>query len=147
MPVVSSGGISGTHSVAACDPPGVVTGRYGTIGRVYYLDTPYWPLNTTLFVSDFRGNDPRWAYYLLAALPLDADSAKSAVTGINRNVVSQLRVVRPPLDEQRAIADRLDLERREIDEMLAALSSQIELLNERKRSLIVAAVTGILEVG
>jgi hypothetical protein len=52
VPVVSSGGISGMHSVAALYGPGVVTGRYGTIGDVYYLEGPYWPLNTTLYVSD-----------------------------------------------------------------------------------------------
>ncbi len=142
IPVVSSGGISGRHSTAMCRPPGVVTGRYGTIGRVFYIETEYWPLNTTLFVSDFRGNHPRWLFHLLAALPLAADSAKSAVTGINRNVIGQLRVLRPPLDQQIAIAADLDAESSEIEKIQAALTNQGDLLTERKHALITKAVMG-----
>lgn len=59
VPVVSSGGITGSHNVAISGGPGVVTGRYGTVGEVFFVDGPYWPLNTTLYVRDFRGNHPR----------------------------------------------------------------------------------------
>jgi len=146
VPVVSSGGISGMHSVAACHGPGVVTGRYGTIGDVYYVEGPYWPLNTTLYVSDFRGNHPRWVYHLLAALPLNIDAEKSAVTGINRNVVGQLRSVRPPLPDQRRIADELDECEHAASEASKALARQVDLLVERRQALITAAVTGQLQI-
>jgi restriction endonuclease S subunit len=53
IPVVSSGGISGWHDRAAAQGPGVVTGRYGTVGEVFFVDSDYWPLNTTLYVKDF----------------------------------------------------------------------------------------------
>jgi type I restriction enzyme S subunit len=46
--------------VAKVQPPGVVTGRYGSLGEVFYLSEPFWPLNTALFVSDFHGNHPRF---------------------------------------------------------------------------------------
>lgn len=91
VPVVSSGGISGWHSEAAVKGPGVVTGRYGTIGEVFFVEGDYWPLNTTLYVADFRGNHPRWVYHLLRSMPLAFDAEKSAVTGINRNVVGELQ--------------------------------------------------------
>lgn len=38
VPVVSSSGITGYHKEAKAQPPGVVTGRYGTLGEVYYID-------------------------------------------------------------------------------------------------------------
>lgn len=142
IPVVSSGGISGSHSVAACEGPGVVTGRYGTIGQVFYVEEPYWPLNTTLYVSDFRGNHPRWVFHLLSALPLTIDAEKSAVTGINRNVVGQLRAVRPPVTEQKDIATALDEKARGSAGLVRALEQQIGLLQERRQALITAAVTG-----
>lgn len=145
IPVISSGGISGKHSHSACDPPGVVTGRYGTIGEVFYSDVPYWPLNTTLFVSEFRGNDPRWVYHLLATIPLDVDSAKSAVTGINRNVVGRLRVPKPPGMEQRAIAARVDESAETISRALDASRRQVELLKEHRQALITSAVIGDIE--
>jgi len=146
VPVVSSGGISGWHDRAACAPPGVVTGRYGTIGTTYYLDEPYWPLNTTLYVSEFRGNLPRWVFHMLAALPLSIDEEKSAVTGINRNVVGTLRVPVPPVTEQRYVADRLDESAASNTSVRETIGAQLNLLRERRQALITAAVTGQIEV-
>ncbi len=146
IPVVSSGGVSGWHSVAACQGPGVVTGRYGTVGCVFFVDGPYWPLNTTLYVSDFRGNLPRWVYHMLSTMPLDIDADKSAVTGINRNVVGQLRAVQPPYREQQRIADELDQRHTDVERMGAVLRQRIDLLVERRQALITAAVTGQIEI-
>jgi type I restriction enzyme S subunit len=142
IPVVSSGGVSGTHHIAAARGPGVITGRYGTIGEVYFIENDYWPLNTTLYVKDFRGNDPRWVYHLLAALPLDAEKDKSAVTGINRNVIGKLRVPRPTHETQVAIAARLDHTQRSIEAAVDRLSDQLDLLAEHRQALITATVTG-----
>jgi type I restriction enzyme S subunit len=146
VPVVSSGAASGWHDTAACGPPGVVTGRYGTVGQVHYVDVPYWPLNTTLFVSDFRGNHPRWAYHLLRVLPLNVDEEKSAVTGINRNVVGQLFVPLPPLAVQREIAEALDATEAHHRTVTDRLEHQISLLREHRQALITAAVTGQLDL-
>ena len=55
IPVVTSSGINDTHSEAKVEGPGVVTGRYGTLGEVYYLENAFWPHNTTLYVRDFKG--------------------------------------------------------------------------------------------
>ena len=142
IPVISSGGLSGSHNVAIVDGPGVVTGRYGTVGEVYYVDGPYWPLNTTLYVKDFRNNHPQWVYYLLASLPFDVDAKKSAVGGINRNVIGSLRVPRPPLDVQQAIADELKEAEELTRNVQKKLETQIQLLSERRQTLITAAVTG-----
>jgi type I restriction enzyme S subunit len=146
VPVVSSGGISGWHNRAVCQPPGVVTGRYGTIGGTHYIDVPYWPLNTTLFVSDFRGSDPRWVYHMLAALPLSIDAEKSAVTGINRNAVGTLKVPVPPCREQQEIARAINEVRRENQAIENVIQTQLTLLQERRRALISAAVTGQLDI-
>ena len=144
FPIVSSGGVTGRHDQAACAGPTVVTGRYGTVGEVYFIDGPCWPLNTTLYVTDFRGNDPRWVALVLESLPLDAESEKSAVGGINRNVIGKLRVPTPPRAEQAQIAANLlrakIANRRAID----SCRRQIALLDEHKRALVTAAVSGCL---
>lgn len=54
-PIVSSSGITGLHREFKAQSPGVVTGRYGTIGEVFYIKTDYWPLNTTLLSKILRG--------------------------------------------------------------------------------------------
>jgi type I restriction enzyme S subunit len=96
VPIVSSSGITGFHSHAACQPPGIVTGRYGTIGQVFMLDRPYWPLNTSLFVADFKDHPSQFVFHTLVGLPFDQFSDKAAVPGINRNHLHQARVVLPP---------------------------------------------------
>jgi type I restriction enzyme, S subunit len=120
VPVVSSSGVTDHHAVAMVKGPGVVTGRYGTLGKVFFVVEDFWPLNTTLYVRDFKGNDPRFISFFLSSLDFLAYSDKAAVPGINRNHLHQARV-RLPADvgEQRAIAqilgaldDKIDLNRR-----------------------------------
>ena len=142
VPIVSSGGVSGLHDTSVASPPGVVTGRYGTVGEVFFIEEEYWPLNTTLYVTEFRGNEPRWVAFLLESLPLDAESDKSAVGGINRNVIGDLRVPKPPLVEQRSMASELLRTKDNIEATQRALSLQVHLLRERRKSIITEAVTG-----
>ncbi len=146
VPIVSSGGISDFHNTPAARGPGVVTGRYGTIGEVYFIEGDYWPLNTTLYVRDFRGNDPYYVAMLLESLPLEAESEKSAVGGINRNVIGKLRVPKPPLAEQTAMARRLSTYRQLNEQFQQLLERQINLLTKRRQALITAAVTGEFQV-
>ncbi|MBD4392596.1 restriction endonuclease subunit S, partial [Xanthomonas citri pv. citri] len=81
---------------------GVVTGRYGTIGKVFYIDGDFWPLNTTLYVCDFKGSDPRFISYFLRTLDFQAYSDKGAVPGVNRNHLHTAKVRIPALPVQKA---------------------------------------------
>jgi len=90
IPVVSSSGFTGSHNEAKAEPPGVVTGRYGTIGEVFYVTVPYWPLNTALYAIDFHGNNPRFVSYFLRNLLKNYQSDKAAVPGVDRNVLHKL---------------------------------------------------------
>jgi type I restriction enzyme S subunit len=96
FPVVSSSGITGFHGEKKAIAPGVVTGRYGTLGEVYFIQQDYWPLNTSLYVSDFKGNRPSFAAHLLKNALAGVQSDKAAVPGLNRNVAHQLPVLYPP---------------------------------------------------
>ena len=129
IPIVSSSGVSDYHSVPKVKGPGVVTGRYGTLGQVFYVAEDFWPLNTTLYVCNFKGNDPRFVSYFLRSVDFLAYSDKAAVPGLNRNHLHQA-LVRYPTDimEQRAIAhilgtldDKIELNRR-MNETLEAMA-------------------------
>ena len=41
-PIISSAGISGYHNEYKVEGEGVVTGRYGTLGNMYFVDENYW---------------------------------------------------------------------------------------------------------
>ena len=67
-PVVYSNGVLQHHERAMVKAPGVVTGRSGTIGKVHFIEKDYWPHNTSLWVTSFHENDPKFIYYLYTHL-------------------------------------------------------------------------------
>jgi type I restriction enzyme S subunit len=107
VPVVSSSGITGRHKESKATAPGVVTGRYGTIGEVYFLQEDFWPLNTALYVIDFKGNDPRFSSYFLRNVLKGYQSEKAAIPGVDRNVLHEIKVHLPSLPEQLRITEIL----------------------------------------
>ncbi len=132
VPVVSSSGITDYHSDSKVSGPGVATGRYGTLGKVFFIPNDFWPLNTALYVRDFKGSDPRFISYFLRSVDFSNCSDKAAVPGLNRNHLHE-ETVRVPgsVAEQRAIAhilgtldDKIELNRRmnaTLEEMARAL--------------------------
>ena len=122
VPVVSSSGITGYHKDAKAIAPGVVTGRYGTLGEVFYLERDYWPLNTALYVVDFKGTHPRFAAYFLKNVLKDYQSDKAAVPGVDRNVLHELKVNAPDQTTQERIA--------------AILSTYDDLIENNRRRMV-----------
>lgn len=96
IPIVSSSGITGFHNVKKANGPGLVTGRYGTLGEVYYVNEDFWPHNTALYVCDLKGSNARVLYFFLKHAVQNAQSNNAAVPGLNRNVLHTLRVLWPP---------------------------------------------------
>ncbi|MGJ4844850.1 restriction endonuclease subunit S [Leifsonia sp. Le1] len=108
VPVIGSFGVTGYHDVAKYSGPGVTIGRSGaSIGVATYVEDDYWPLNTTLFVKDFKGNDPRWVYYLLDSIDFTAYNSGSAQPSLNRNYLANIEVELAPLPDQKEIAATL----------------------------------------
>ena len=95
-PVVSAGGFSGTNNDYRVHGPGIVTGRSGVLGRVFYVHTDFWPLNTCLWVKEFRRAKPVYAYFLLHTIDFAVFNAGSAVPTLNRNHVHNYPCVVPP---------------------------------------------------
>uniref|UniRef100_UPI0025911230 restriction endonuclease subunit S n=1 Tax=Algoriphagus sp. TaxID=1872435 RepID=UPI0025911230 len=132
-PIISSSGLTGYHSESKVKGPGVITGRYGTIGKVYFEKDKYWPLNTTLYVKDFKGNSPKFIYYFLQLVDFESCSDKAAVPGVNRNHLHLLEAKIPPLPEQKAIAH-----------ILGSLDEKIEL-NRKMNQTLEAMAQGLFK--
>ncbi|MDM7852102.1 restriction endonuclease subunit S [Pseudochrobactrum kiredjianiae] len=131
IPVVSSSGITGWHNEAKAEPPGVVTGRYGTIGEVFYLDRPYWPLNTALYAIDFHGNSPKFIAYFLRNQLKNYQSEKAAVPGVDRNVLHKIKVRCPDPQSQDRIVSILSA----YDDLIENNRRRIALLEQAARLL------------
>lgn len=94
--VFAASGPHGTHSECMVQGPGVITGRSGVIGRVFFAHEDYWPLNTSLWVKQFKVASPAYAFQYLQTIDLARLNAGSAVPTLNRNHVHAQPAVIPP---------------------------------------------------
>ena len=120
VPVMGSAGQNGFHDTALAKGPGIVVGRSGaSFGQVHFSKEDFWPHNTGLYVTDFKGNDPLFAFYFLKALDFDRFNSGSAQPSLNRNFIYPIPIRVPKPAEQKAIAavlgaldDKIELNRR-----------------------------------
>ncbi|WP_368101148.1 restriction endonuclease subunit S [Bifidobacterium pseudocatenulatum] len=142
-PVVMSNGVGGWHSKYAVKGPGVVTGRSGTIGGLQYIEGDFWPHNTSLWVTSFNSNEPKFIYWLYSSLNLERFGSGSGVPTLNRNDVhDQLIGVPCNIAEQRRIGaffDRLDslitLHQRKYDKLCVLKKSMLDKMFPKGGSL------------
>lgn len=131
VPVVSSSGIASFHDEARAEGPGVVIGRKGSLGTAFFVNGPYWPHDTTLWVKDFKGNDPYFCYLLLKNLRLSELDAGSSNPTLNRNHAHLLRVRIVDVVTQRRVAAILSA----FDELIEINERRIEMLEDLAQSL------------
>lgn len=136
IPVYSSSGLSYFHNEAKLRPPAVITGRKGLLGKVFLVEEPCWPHDTTLWVRDFKGNDPRFVAVLLRHFRLERFDAATSVPTLNRNNLVGHPIRLPPPPEQRAIAEALS----DVDALLGGLDRLIT----KKRDLRQSAMQQLL---
>jgi type I restriction enzyme S subunit len=98
FPIVSSSGITGFHEAFMARGPGIVTGRYGTLGEVHLVWDEFWPLNTSLYVKDFKGTPFLYVFWLLRHVLPGQKGSAAAVPGLNRNDLHSLLINAPPLN-------------------------------------------------
>ena len=104
--VVGSNGIIGYHNSERGKSPCITVGRSGSVGKVHYYEQPTWAHNTVLFLKDFKGNNPKYLYYLLKNLHLDNtfEKGSSVIPSLDRNLVHSLVVpFHKDINDQRKI--------------------------------------------
>ena len=131
VPVLGSTGIIGFHNKAKANPPGVVTGRSGTIGVIQFTDKPYWPHNTSLWVKDFKSNHPKFVYYKMKTLNLNLFNGGASVPTLNRNNLDNIIVQIPDISIQEKIAGIHST----CDDLIDTNRRRIQLLEEAARLL------------
>jgi type I restriction enzyme S subunit len=125
-PVVASTSTTALHSEYKVKGPCVTTGRSGALGQVLYIKENCWPLNTTLWVKDFCGNDPKFVYFKLKTLGLQKFNAGAGVPTLNKNHLDTLDIIRPDLPTQQRIASVLCA----YDDLIENNEKRIKILEE-----------------
>lgn len=138
VPVYSSSGLSYFHNEARLKPPAVITGRKGILGKVFLVHEPCWPHDTTLWVKDFKGNDPEFVYWFLRQFRLERFDAATSVPTLNRNNLARIPIRLPPAPEQRAIATALS----DVEALLASLDRLIAKKRDLKQATMRELLAG-----
>ncbi|HMM05933.1 MAG TPA: restriction endonuclease subunit S [Clostridiales bacterium] len=138
-PVIFSNGIGAYHNTFMAKGPGLVTGRSGTIGSLTFIEGDYWPHNTTLWVTDFNGNNPKYVYFLYQTLNWQLYKSGSGVPTLNRNDVHDTKLLIPTdSKEQIAIAEALS----DTDNLIASLEKLIAKKKAIKQGAMQELFTG-----
>ena len=132
IPVFGSNGALDRHNVAKVQGGGVITGRSGTIGKVYYTEGDYWPLNTSLFSVDTHGNNIIYLAYLLQMYDLSRFTEGTGVPTLNRNKFHNKPIIDVPLSEQELFASFV----KQTDKSKLAIQKSLDQLETLKKSLM-----------
>ena len=120
FPVYGSSGIVGTHHESYLQGPGIIVGRKGNVGSVYWTYEDFWPIDTVYFFEPSAVT--LYVYYTLQNV--DFISTDVAVPGLNRNFARSRKVLMPS-----------DQVREAFDGIAVPLHKQISLLQKENESL------------
>jgi type I restriction enzyme S subunit len=132
IPVYGSGGIGGYHNESIVTGPGVIVGRKGTIGSVFYEKSDFYPIDTVYYVkTNPQKIGIRFAYYLLKNLNLSSLNSDAAVPGLNRDRAYDLTIKLPDVKTQSNILQILE----KYDDLIENNRRRIQLLEDAARLL------------
>ena len=132
IPVYGSNGVLDHHNQAKVCNGGVITGRSGTIGKVFYTTGAYWPLNTTLFSVDTHENNIIYLAHLVRMFNLDRFTEGTGVPTLNRNKFHSAPIIDVPIDEQNQFAAFVE----QTDKSKLAVQKGLQELEILKKSLM-----------
>ena len=141
VPVYGSTGIVGEHNAAKVAFPTLVTGRSGSLGKVCFVDDPCWPLNTSLWVTDFKAVSVYFAYFMLSEMNLAKFNAGASVPTLDRKVAHSAKVLVPTrniaalFDEQ---VEVLFMHKKLLDQQNQKLAQARDLLLPRLMNVEIA---------
>lgn len=137
VPVMGSAGQNGFHNVALAYGPGVTLGRSGaSYGQAHFCDVDYWPHNTALYVTDFKGSDALFIFYLLKSIDFSSHNTGGAQQSLNRNFIYPIQVALPNFIEQKNISSAIS----DMDSLISSLNQLIA----KKRDIQQAAMQQLL---
>ena len=139
IPVLGSAGLNGFHDTALVRGPGLVLGRSGaSFGQAHYCSADFWPHNTALYVTDFFGNYPLFAFYFLKSIDFSRHNTGGAQQSLNRNFIGPIPISVPDRKEQEAIAEALS----DADALIESLEQLLAKKRQIKQGAMQELLTG-----
>lgn len=110
IPVYGSGGIMTYIDQSCYDKPTVLLPRKGSIGKIYYIETPFWNVDT-VYYTDINTTKicPKFLYYFLSTIDLEKKNCgKGAVPSLTQEILYRITIPVPPIEVQEEIVKILD---------------------------------------
>ena len=108
-PVYGSGGIMTYVSSYVYDKPSVLIPRKGSIDKLYYVEEPFWNVDTIFYTEiDEEKVIPRYVYFCLQKEHLEQYNTAGGVPSLTQKVLNRVKLPVPPLEVQREIVHILD---------------------------------------
>lgn len=110
VPVYGSGGVMTYVDTAAYDKPSVLLPRKGSISNVFYVDGPFWNVDTVFYTEiDESQIMPRFFFHVILAEHIEKlNTSNAARPALTRTVLDKIQVPVPPLEVQQEIVKVLD---------------------------------------
>lgn len=107
--VYGSGGVTGHHNEPLVSGPGIIIGRKGTVGSIYYEAGDFFPIDTVFYVIPKPNISLSFCLHVLSNLGLENMNTDAAVPGLNRNNVYRLLTLRPAEAVLQTFSNQLDI--------------------------------------
>lgn len=138
IPVFGSSGIVGSHSGALSHGPGIIVGRKGNVGSIFYSAVPFFAIDTVYFISP-----EQTTFFLLHTLQrMNFVSSDSAVPGLNRNYAYSQPVIWP----SNSVLSGFETTCAAIYEQITTLEKQIGALKSARDLLLPRLISGQLRL-
>ena len=142
FPVYGSGGITGTHKEPLVKAPGIIVGRKGTVGSLYWAKKDFYPIDTVFYVRPKAEYSLSYCFYLLKSLGLENMNTDAAVPGLNRNNAYRLLLALPPIDVLKHFSSILEGGRNKMD----ICSDENNILTKLRDTLLPKLISGELRL-
>ncbi len=139
--VYGSGGVTGTHNIALVEGPGIIVGRKGTVGSLYWEDSAFYPIDTVFYANPKSYFPLSYLYYLLKTLNLNDMNTDAAVPGLNRNNAYRLEIVKASKD----IVDTFGLSVSLFRNKIKSLNKESEQLKNTRDTLLPKLLSGEID--
>jgi type I restriction enzyme, S subunit len=130
IPVYGSGGIMRYADQYIYDNESVLIPRKGSIGNIFYVDTPFWSVDTIFYTRiDIKQIIPKFLYYYLLTQHLEDMNIAGGVPSLTKSALDKVKIPTPPLQIQQEIVRILD----NFTELTAVLKAELEAELEARR--------------
>ena len=127
IPVYGSGGIINYIDTYIYDKESVLIPRKGSIGNLFYVDKPFWTVDTIFYtVIDKDVVIPKYLYYYLSKMNLEKLNTAGGVPSLTQTVLNKILISLPSLEEQERIVDILDRFDKLCNDISEGLPAEIE---------------------